>query len=195
MNNIQSVGTIVLKNQPVPEVETTQNNVRKINFKAENDRFVRQGQPKYSQPAILQQQPQQDTLTRMLEKQEKEQKKKNFWNKFALFSGIGASLAMIGLVILHFRGMKNANPENMKKAVENAKDDIIRNVDKEKSFEELIMPKELQKVTEEIKVLLGRNAQLKRKGMTGNSAIMLYGEPGGGKNAYTYALTKYMQKT
>ena len=195
MNNIQSVGTIALKNQPVPEVETKQSNVRKINFKAENDRFVRQGQPRYTQPAILQQQPQQDPYIRMLEKQQKEEKKKNFWNKFALFAGIGASLGMIALAIMHFRTIKGSSSESMKETVEKAKDNIIRNVEKEKSFEELLMPKELQKITEEIKVLLDRNAQLKRKGMTGNSAIMLYGEPGGGKNAYVYALTKHMQKT
>ena len=45
MNNIQSVGNFALKNQPIPETETKQN-VRRVNFKAENDRFVRQGQPR-----------------------------------------------------------------------------------------------------------------------------------------------------
>ena len=55
MNNIQTVGNFALKNQQNPEVETQQNNVRKINFKADY-----QGQPRYTQPAILQQQPQQE---------------------------------------------------------------------------------------------------------------------------------------
>lgn len=195
MNNIQNVGNVVVKNQPVPEVETQQSNVRRINFKAENDRFVRQGQPRYSQPAILQQQPQQDPLVRMMEKQEKEEKKKNFWNKVAIITSIGAGIAIIAGFVVNMRMMKAAKGgASMQETVEKAKDNIIRNVDKEKSFEELLMPKELEKITEEVKVLLDRNAELKRKGMTGNSAIMLYGEPGGGKNAYVYALTKYMQK-
>ena len=106
MNNIQSVGNYVLKNQPVPDVEPKQANVRVVNFKAENDRFVRQGQPKYTQPAILQQQPQQDPYIRMMEKQQKEQKKKNFWNKVALFTSIGAGLAIIASLFLNKKAAK-----------------------------------------------------------------------------------------
>ena len=114
MNNIQSVGTIALKNQPVPEVETKQSNVRKINFKAENDRFVRQGQPRYTQPAILQQQPQQDPYIRMLEKQQKEEKKKNFWSKVALFTSIAAGLAIVASLFLN----RNAAKEQMNNITE-----------------------------------------------------------------------------
>lgn len=115
MNNIQSVGTIALKNQPVPEVETKQTNVRKINFKAENDRFVRQGQPRYTQPAIVQQS-QQDPYIRMLEKQQKEEKKKNFWSKFAMFAGIGASLAIIAALFMNRNA--GAISSEVKKAME-----------------------------------------------------------------------------
>ena len=116
MNNIQSVGNFSIKNQPIPEVETKQNNIRKINFKAENDRFVRQGQPRYSQPAILQQQPQQDPYMQMLQKQQKEQKKKNFWSKFAMFAGIGASLAIIAALFINRNA--GAVSSEVKKAME-----------------------------------------------------------------------------
>ena len=73
MSNIQSVGNFAIKNQPVPEVETKQN-VYKVNFKAGDDKFVRQGRPKgpvYTQPAIVQN-AQKDPYIRMIEKQQKE---------------------------------------------------------------------------------------------------------------------------
>ena len=127
MNNIQSVGTIALKNQPVPEVETKQTNVRKINFKAENDRFVRQGQPRYTQPAIVQQS-QQDPYIRMLEKQQKEEKKKNFWNKVALFTSIGAGIAIIAGLFLSRRGGKGMDKEMGIKSLEELKKDFFKDV-------------------------------------------------------------------
>ena len=52
MNNIQNLGYYNVKNKPVV-VENMPNNVRSINFKSEQDRFTRQSQPRYSQPAIL----------------------------------------------------------------------------------------------------------------------------------------------
>lgn len=128
MNNIQSVGTLALKNQPIPEVETKQN-IRKINFKADNDQFVRQGRPRgpvYTQPAILQQaqQPQQDPYIRMLEKQQKEEKKKNFWNKFALFAGIAASLAIVAALFMNRNA--GAVSSEVKKAMETCKNPALK---------------------------------------------------------------------
>lgn len=179
MNSVQSVGNVALKNKQVPEVETKTNNLYSVNFKADGDGY------KYTQPAILQQQ-QQDQFVRQLEKQQKQEKRKNIWPKVAMFTGIGASIAMIALFLINFKSMKSVDVKKML-------DNNIRNVDGEKSLDQLRLPDELKKVTEEIKVLFDRTEQLKKKGMKGNSAIMLYGEPGGGKNAYTYGLTKYIQ--
>ena len=72
MNNIQSVAE--LKNITASEAEIKQAGMRRINFKAENDSFVRQSQSKSIQPMILQQ----DPRIQMLEKQQKEEKKRNF---------------------------------------------------------------------------------------------------------------------
>ena len=179
MNNIQSVGNVALKNKQVPEVETKSNNLYRVNFKADGDGY------RYTQPAILQQQ-QQDQFLRQLEKQQKKENRKNVWPKVAMFAGIGASIAMIALVLMNFKGMKGVDVKDM---LVNS----IRNVDGEKSLDQLRLPDELKKVTEEIKIMFDRTEQLRKKGMKGNTAIMLYGEPGGGKNAYTYGLTKYIQ--
>lgn len=190
MNNIQSVGTIALKNQPIPEVETTQNNVRKINFKAENDRFVRQGQPKYSQPAILQQQPQQDPLTRMLEKQEKEQKKKNFWSKFAMFAGIGASLAIIASIFLMRKGGAGMDKEMGIKSLEELKKDFFKDVSSAKSLEKMHMPKTLTDTTDNIIAGIKNIDEATAKGGEGLRTILLYGPPGTGKTTYVKGVAK-----
>ena len=71
---------------------------------------------------------------------------------------------------------------------------IAKDVSKEKSFEELALSKEMKKEVEEIKTLLEREDVLKEKGMTQVPGVLFYGEPGGGKNAYVYALTKYIQE-
>ena len=99
MNNIQGVGNVALKNKQVPEVETKSNNLYRVNFKADGDGY------RYTQPAILQQQ-QQDQFVRQLEKQQKKENRKNVWPKVAMFAGIGASIAMIALVLMNFKGMK-----------------------------------------------------------------------------------------
>ena len=56
------------------------------------------------------------------------------------------------------------------------------------------LPDELKKVIEDLKIKIERGEFLAKKGFKGGGGIMLYGEPGGGKNAFTYALTKYYQK-
>lgn len=93
MNSVQSVGNVALKNKQVPEVETKTNNLYSVNFKADGDGY------KYTQPAILQQQ-QHDQFVRQLEKQQKQEKRKNIWPKVAMFAGIGASVAIIASLIL-----------------------------------------------------------------------------------------------
>lgn len=119
MNNIQNVRNVVVRNQQVSEVENKQGNLYRVNFKAEEDRFDRQTRrpgPVYTQPAILNQQ---DQFTKMIEEQEKKNKKQNFWNKFALFAGIGASLAIIASLFFINKGgakeeMKSLTSVNIK---------------------------------------------------------------------------------
>lgn len=74
--------------------------------------------------------------------------------------------------------------------------DTLKPVDvsKEKTFEDLTLSPEMKKVVEDMKTRIERADALKKKGSNGGSGIMLYGEPGGGKNAYVYAHTKYMQE-
>lgn len=190
MTNSMNVASII--SQPQQPQRKQQNNVYRMPT-ASNDQFVRQEPVVVQQPAMSQD----EMLTRYIEKQEKEQKKQKLKQNLSWGIGITSGLAIIAMVAMQLKSMKNGGidsvAKDMKKNVEKAKNDIIRNVDKEKSLEELILPKELKKNTEEIKILFDRNEQLKKKGMKGNSAIMLYGEPGGGKNAYVYGLTKYIQ--
>lgn len=164
-------------------------NVRKVNFQAGENR--RQYAP-VSQTQMMD--PQQAMLMRAMQDQQKKEKKRNIRNNIVTGVSVASGLAIIAMVAMQLKGggMGGVMKES-KKAAEKAKNDIVRNVDNEKSLEELVLPKELKKVTEDIKILFDRNEELKKKGMKGNSAIMLYGEPGGGKNAYTYALTKYIQ--
>ena len=68
----------------------------------------------------------------------------------------------------------------------------IKDVTDEKSFEELFLNDEMKKVIQELKTSIERADWLKKKGKKGGSGIMLYGEPGGGKNALVYAITKYL---
>lgn len=161
-------------------------NVRKVNFQAGENR--RQYAPA-SQTQMMD--PQQAMLMRAMQEQQKKEKKRNIRNNIVTGVSVASGLAIIAMVAMQLKGGQGLS--SMKKSVEKVKDDIVRNVDNEKSLEELVLPKELKKVTEDIKILFDRNEELKKKGMKGNSAIMLYGEPGGGKNAYTYALTKYIQ--
>ena len=83
MNSIQNVGNVVVKNVPQPKVEEKQNNLYKINFRADGDQFVRRGGVQ-SRPAILQQQPQQDPLSRMISEQEKAKKKEKTKNNIIM---------------------------------------------------------------------------------------------------------------
>ncbi len=190
MNNIQSVGNFALKNQPIPEVETKQNNVRTLSFKAENDKFVRQGQPKYTQPAILQQQPQQDPYIRILEKQQKEEKKKNFWNKFALFAGIGASIAIIASIFFMRKGGAGMKEELGIQSLDDLKKQFFKNVSDAKSLEELHLPKTLTEATDNIIAGIKNLDEAAAKGGEGLRTILLYGPPGTGKTTYVKGVAK-----
>lgn len=98
MNNIQGVGNLSLKNKQIPEVETKSENPSSVSFKADRE------QVRYTQPAILQQQQQQDQFIKMVEKQQKKEKRKGFWPKVAMFTGILAGLAIIASLFISYKG-------------------------------------------------------------------------------------------
>ena len=127
----------------------------------------------------------------------KKEKAKEKWNKAGVIAQIGIAIGIIGGAIATVFAAKTGA-----KALQGAKEgsqkliDTLKPVDvsKEKTFEELTLGPEMKKVVEDVKTRIERADALRKKGSKGGSGIMLYGEPGGGKNAYVYALTKYMQE-
>lgn len=97
MTNSMNVASII--SQPQQPQRKQQSNVYRMPTSS-NDQFVRQEPVVVQQPAMSQD----EMLTRYIEKQEKEQKKKNFWNKVGLFTGIGASLAIIASIFFMRNG-------------------------------------------------------------------------------------------
>ena len=124
-----------------------------------------------------------DAFVKDYEKSKKQtRREKNLQTAISIF--IAAVFGIMGYVTLK-------QSDLFAKKVQKA---IAKDVSKEKSFEELALSKEMQKEVEEIKTLLEREDVLKEKGMTQVPGVLFYGEPGGGKNAYIYALTKYIQE-
>lgn len=143
-----------------------------VNFKAGRDEFVRS-----------------DEMSRMMAEREKEQKKAKRKQKMMTglqVTGILASIALAGYFIIS--GLRQG------KMMKGDVDLSIQDVTNEKSFKDLILPDELQKVVDDLKVKISRADSLKKKGLKGNNGILLYGKPGGGKNTFVYALTKYYQE-
>ena len=138
-------------------------------------------------------------LQAMAEKNaEKQAKSRDNWNKAGVVAQAAIALGIVGSAIATIFGAKmmgkaasGALKDESKKLM-----DTLKPVDvsKEKTFEELTLSPKMQKVVDDMKTRIERADALKKKGGTGGTGIMLYGEPGGGKNAYVYALTKYMQK-
>ena len=125
---------------------------------------------------------------------QKKQNKQEKMNKLLTYSSVGIAIGLLGSllfnILTHFRGGASA----LDKITKGAQNINYKDVTNEKSFEELCLSKEMQKVVDDLKTTIERAEWLKKKGGEGGSGIMLYGEPGGGKNAYVYALTKYLQK-
>ncbi len=127
----------------------------------------------------------------------KKENAKEKWNKAGVIAQAAIAVGIIGSAIATIFSAKMT-----KKALTGVKEeskkliDTLKPVDvsKEKTFEELTLGPEMKKVVEDMKTRIERAEALKKKGSNGGSGIMLYGEPGGGKNAYVYALTKYMQE-
>ena len=130
-------------------------------------------------------------LNKKMQKKEKSQEK---MNKLLAYSSVGIAVGLLGSLLFNildrFRG-GSAALDKMSKTAQNIN---FKDVTNERTFEELFLGDEMKKVVDDLKTTIERADWLKKKGSAGGSGIMLYGEPGGGKNAYVYALTKYMQK-
>lgn len=161
---------------------------RVINFKSgENDRT--QYRPQNQAPVITRP-PMNDQvmLQKMIQGQQTQEKKKKAGRTLMNILQAGALLAIIAASVFTFRSARVAE-----KGSEKAQEIISRNVDNEKTLEQLGLVGELKKATDEVKIMLDRSEELTKKGARGNNAIMIYGEPGGGKNAWVYGITKYIQ--
>ena len=146
------------------------------------------------QPPIIYEEDYLDIPTAALEKQiHGKQNAQDKMNKLVAYSSVAIAIGLLGSFLLSairmFKG--GAALDKLSKTAQNIN---FKDVSKEKSFEELFLSDEMKKVVEDLKTSIERAEWLKKKGSNGGSGIMLYGEPGGGKNAYVYALTKYLQK-
>ncbi len=138
-------------------------------------------------------------LQAMAEKNaEKKANARDNWNKAGVIAQAAIALGIVGSAVaaiasakINAKAVLGTMKGESKKLI-----DTLKPVDvsKEKTFEELTLSPKMQKVVDDMKTRIERADALKKKGGTGGTGIMLYGEPGGGKNAYVYALTKYMQK-
>ncbi len=140
-------------------------------------------------------------MYQMVEQQKaaKREKSRDNWNKANTIAQFGIAAGFLGSVAVALLGMKLAKgglKGVMDKTGSKKLMDTLKPVDvsKEKTFEDLTLSPEMKKVVEDMKTRIERADALKKKGSNGGSGIMLYGEPGGGKNAYVYAHTKYMQE-
>ena len=177
--------------------KVNQNNVRKINFKANEDKFVRNqpdivaqmmndAEPTSStkqQPVVVNY-PQPQMIKDPRKEFQKEKNKKDIMTAVS----IGAGLAII---ISCLAGLKNMRAFD--KGAKDVQELAFKKVENEKTLEQLGLSGELARTTDEIKIALERWENLVKKGAKGNSPILLYGEPGGGKNAYVYGLTKFIE--
>ena len=156
---------------------------------------------KRSTAPMPQEMPAEDVFMLQAMAEKKAEKKANSqanWNKAGVLAQIGIAVGMLLGAVGMFFGTKlmAKSASGALKGESKKLMDTLNPVDvsKEKTFEQLTLSPEMQKVVADMKTRIERADALKKKGGSGGSGIMLYGEPGGGKNAYVYALTKYMQK-
>ncbi|MBQ7763806.1 AAA family ATPase [bacterium] len=193
MNSIQNVGNVVVKNVPQPQVEQKQNNLYRVNFKADGDQFVRRG-GNQTRPAILQQQPQQDPLSRMLEKQQEEQKKAKLKQNLSWGIGIASGLAIIAMVAMQLKAMKGAGGvSGVEKAMAEAQQAIPIDLSKTPKLSELVLGKELREKTDDVILRLNKAYELAARGETSGVNALLYGLPGGGKTQWTRSIAKELE--
>lgn len=120
-----------------------------------------------------------DTFVKDYEKQKKKvNREKNLSMAISLF--IAGVFGLMGYVTLKQSGI-------LEKKVQKA---IAKDITNEKALKDLALGKELQKQTNEIKLMLERKDIFKEKGLKSMPPIFVYSEPGAGKNAWVYGLAK-----
>ena len=150
-----------IQNYPVSTNKVQKNNI--LNFKAV-------AKPENEQV---------DTFVKDYEKQKKKaNREKNLSMALSIF--IATVFGVMGYVTLKQSGMFG-------KKVQKA---IAKDISNEKSLKDLALGKELQKQTDEIKLMLERKDIFKEKGLKSMPPIFVYSEPGAGKNAWVYGLAK-----
>lgn len=132
MNSILKTNSAVQNQQQV--VNNLPNNVRKINFKAENDKFTRQSGPVYTQPPMLDQQ---TAMRRAIEEQRKAQKKQKIKNTALTTLSVAVSVAMLAYFgkLLHSQYLESKAQKLTAEALQNGQkslQDIIKNCPNEK---------------------------------------------------------------
>ena len=124
-----------------------------------------------------------DSFVKEYEKQKKRsQREKNLSLGLSVF--MAAAFAVIAGISVHQAGWFG-------KKVQKA---VAKDVSKEKSFADLALSKEMKSEFEDVKCFIENEDLFKELGEDQIPGILFYGEPGGGKNAYIYALTKYLQE-
>lgn len=114
MTSIRNVNQPIQTQQTVVVNDIPQN-VRRINFKAENDSFTKQKTPVYTQPPMLDQQA---AMRRAIEEQKKAQKNQKLKQNISWAAGILSAAAIIAMVAINFRSMRGtAADENLIKII------------------------------------------------------------------------------
>ncbi len=200
MNSMNSVGQYNLKNTPVV-VENVPNNVRKINFKAENDQFVRQDRGGVqTRPAILRQPQQmvaQDPMIRMMEQQQKEQKKAKAKQNLSWGLGIATSALFAAYLIWQFKMMKGGGPMAEVGAFKMSNLEF-KNLSKDESIFDIKTSKSLHKKVKEFFTNLLEKGDIpediaRRAGVLGEggaNSVLLLGGSGVGKTEVIKAYAK-----
>lgn len=163
-------------------------------FKADNRQSVNMFNPKNNTPPIpMDYEDDALDLMSIQKDMQKKENQQNRLNKMLAYSSVGIAVGLVGSLLVSILGMLKGNGSALDKLSKTAQNINFRDVTNEKTFEELFLGDEMKKVVDDLKTTIERAKWLQKKGSAGGSGIMLYGEPGGGKNAYVYALTKYMQ--
>ena len=196
MTSVQNVGNVVVKNVPQPNTEPKTNNLYKVNFRADNDHFVRQNrnsaQPR---PAILQPQ---DPMVRMMVQQKKEEKKAKMKQNLTWGIGIASGLAIIAMALLSIRGMRGAmgagGAGGVEQTMAEAQQALPIKLDKVDDLSNLVLGKALKDKTDDVVLKLNKAYELAARGEKSGLNILLYGKPGGGKTQWTRSIAKELEK-
>ena len=155
------ISSVSMNYMPKQQKNTT--NV--VNFKAQNDTPINN-----------------DDTDKFVKEYEKAKKQANRDKNLSLGLQVGTFLIFAGMLgfVAHQSGIFG-------KKVQQA---IEKDISSKKTLKELALGKELQKQTDEIKLMLERKDVFKEKGLKSMPPIFLYSEPGAGKNAWVYGLAK-----